>query len=251
MLHLNTINKHLYEILKTVAVLPELKDFYLVGGTSLALQVGHRISDDLDFFTDKSFPVQEVRDLIINRFPNTQILSQKPTGLTFSLPGENINDPRPKLEIYNWAVKFIRAKIIEDKISLASLEDIAAFKLDAICYRKEKKDFVDIAVLLNKFSFGQMMAFHKEKYPYSDSRTVLSQIGNVQGVELTPDPVMLIDLNIKEAIHLIHQKASQYSKEELGKIQKKEDEKIERIRSIIKQKKEPGPSQKKGRSPRR
>jgi hypothetical protein len=206
-------------------------------GTSLALQVGHRMSDDLDLFTDKSFPVQEVIDVIINHFPNVQILSQKPTGLTFSLPGENVNDSRPKLEIYNWAVKFIRPKIMEGNISLASLEDIAAFKFDAICYRKEKKDFIDIAVLLNKFSFAQMMAFYKEKYPYSDSRTVLSQIGNTQGIELTPDPVMLVDLNTQEAIHLIHQKASQYSKDEYEKIQKSEDEKIERIRNLIKQKK--------------
>jgi hypothetical protein len=94
------------------------------------------------------------------------------------------------------------------------------------------------------------MTFHKEKYPYSDSRAVLSQIDNVYDIELSPDPIMLIDLDIKQAIHDIHQKANQYSQGEYEKIQKIEKEKIERIKNLLKRKKDNGPSQRKGRSPR-
>lgn len=64
-----------------------------------------------------------------------------------------------KVDIYNWAVKFIRPPIIEDGIRLASPEDIAAFKLDSISSRKEKKDYVDLAVLCDRFRFEEMMAF--------------------------------------------------------------------------------------------
>jgi predicted nucleotidyltransferase component of viral defense system len=55
-----------------------------------------------------------------------------------------------EIDIYNWAVRFIRSQISEDNLRLVSLEDIAAFKLDAICHRKEKKDYIDLNLLPQK-----------------------------------------------------------------------------------------------------
>lgn len=98
------------------------------------------------------------------------------------LPGKP--DDTRKLDIYNWAVKFIRPANQDGVVRLASLEDIAAFKLDAICHRKEKKDYVDIAVLLEKFTFGQMLDFYKEKFPMNDKRIVLTQILDIDGWEI-------------------------------------------------------------------
>jgi len=213
------------------------------------LQIGHRMSDDLDFFTDKSFSIPDIRNAITNCIPAIQLIAQKPTGLSFLLPAEDITGPRPKLDVYNWAVKFIRPQIVEDNISLASPEDIAAFKLDAICYRKEKKDYIDIAVLLNKFSFAEMIAFYQEKYPYGDKRVVLTQIDNVQGIEQSTDPIMLINLDVKQAIHDIHEKANRYTKEAYEKIKKAALEKEEKIRKLLPQKKDVGHSLNKGKKP--
>lgn len=124
--------------------MPELSNFSLVGGTSLSLQVGHRKSDDLDFFTDRSFDVREIKNAISQYNSNVTFLNETRQGISFSLPlSENGDDVR-KLDVYNWAVKFIRPIKMESEIRLASLEDIASFKLDAICHRKEKKDYVDI-----------------------------------------------------------------------------------------------------------
>ncbi|MEJ7679701.1 MAG: hypothetical protein WKG06_17945 [Segetibacter sp.] len=81
--------------------LPDLNIFCLVGKTSLSLQLGHRISG---------------------------------TGFTSFI--ENI-----KCDFYNWSVSFIREPVMKDELRLASLEDIAAFKLDTIIRRKEKKTF--------------------------------------------------------------------------------------------------------------
>ena len=55
MLQLNTIHNNTYLVLEALSKRDYLKDFALAGGTSLALQLGHRISIDLDFFTLKEF----------------------------------------------------------------------------------------------------------------------------------------------------------------------------------------------------
>src|ERR1700743_1140583 len=108
MLHLNTIDPPLYKILEDLCKLPELSNFSLVGGTSLSLQVGHRKSDDLDFFTDRSFDVREIKNAISQYNSNVTFLNETRQGISFSLPlSENGDDVR-KLDVYNWAVKFIR-----------------------------------------------------------------------------------------------------------------------------------------------
>src|SRR3989344_7654374 len=53
---------------KRQALLPALgafkEDFYLAGGTALALQIGHRVSVDFDFFTEKDFETEELYERI-------------------------------------------------------------------------------------------------------------------------------------------------------------------------------------------
>lgn len=237
MLHLNTIDKPLLKVLEDFSLLPELSEFKLVGGTALALQVGHRKSDDLDFFTDRSFAIDEVIIALKDYSPDFQLMDKRPNGLSFimKLRGEHIE--QRKVDIYNWAVKFIRPATLEGSIRLSSLEDIAAFKMDAICSRKEKKDFVDLAVLLQKFTFDEMMGFYAEKFPYSDQRIVLSQITNFEGLENSIDPVMLIKLSTSEAIKLVEKKALEYGKSLLIKKEKKEGIRNRQISDLLNKKK--------------
>ena len=74
---------------------------------------------------------------------------------------------------------------------MASLEDIAALKLDAISSRKEQKDYIDLAVLLQKFPLSIMLKLYQEKFPNNDLRIVLSHLRNFEGVEESPKPEML------------------------------------------------------------
>lgn len=64
MLHTETVNAATLELLKTIMRDVRLQDFALVGGTSLSLQIGHRVSVDLDLFTDKEFKATELRALV-------------------------------------------------------------------------------------------------------------------------------------------------------------------------------------------
>src|SRR5450432_1397770 len=140
MLYRKTIDEPLWKVLKNLSTLPELQSFYLVGGTALALQLGHRKSEDLDFFTNGSFDIPELKQILLNHYTHIQLLRDKPHGISFLVALEQDIREQRKVDIYNWAVKFIRPAIIEDGIRLASLEDIAAFKLDSISSRKEQKD---------------------------------------------------------------------------------------------------------------
>ena len=64
MLCLSTIEPSTLELLKKLQQLPELRDTRLVGGTALALQLGHRKSIDLDFFGTINCDTQELVDAI-------------------------------------------------------------------------------------------------------------------------------------------------------------------------------------------
>ncbi len=80
----------------------------------------------------------------------------RPNGMQLTV--DNI-----KVDIYNWAVSFIEPPIVSDGLRLASLNDIAAFKLDAITTRKTKKDFYDIYFLLKKLPFEEMTSVYQKK----------------------------------------------------------------------------------------
>ena len=72
--------------------------------------------------------------------------------------------------------KFIRPIQNIDNIRFAHIEDIAAMKLEAITSRNTKKDFYDIAELLKKYTFEELLSFYSEKYPYNDIKEVLENI---------------------------------------------------------------------------
>lgn len=215
MLFFNTIDPELYQVLSDFCSIPELANFSLVGGTSLSLQLGHRKSDDLDFFTDHSFDIRPVKEAIVRYNSHVLFLSETPQGVSFSLPMPNKTDDVRKLDVYNWAVKFIRPVRKEGPIRLASLEDIAAFKLDAICHRKEKKDYIDLAVLLEKFSFEEMLSFYREKFPMNEVRIVLSALFDTEGLENSVDPVMLRGITLEEALQQIHKATKEYSTQQI------------------------------------
>ncbi|MFT4155876.1 nucleotidyl transferase AbiEii/AbiGii toxin family protein [Parafilimonas sp.] len=236
MLYLNTIDPALYKVLQDLCRLHELSNFVLVGGTSLSLQIGHRKSDDLDFFTDRSFDIFEVKNAILQYNPGIILLDEKKHGFSCSLPLHGNPADMRKLDLYNWAVKFIRPVKQEGGVRLASLEDIAAFKLDAICHRKEKKDYVDIAILSGKFSFGQMLDFYKEKFPMNDKRIVLSQILDIDGWENSVEPVMLIDMSPEKAFGQIKEKVIAFSAEQIKAKGEKDAERLKRAAELLNKK---------------
>lgn len=139
---------------------PELKDFSLVGGTALALQFGHRLSIDLDLFTNKPFFYYEIVNALKTVFGTAFEFEEKESDFGIFCFINSI-----KVDIINYRHAQIAETVSEGLIRMYSPEDIAAMKIQAILGRGKKKDFWDIAELLDYFSLQEIIAFHQKKFP--------------------------------------------------------------------------------------
>ena len=133
-----------------------LKDFYLVGGTALALQIGHRISIDLDLFSTTAFDNIQMREYLESEygFRADYMAANTLKGTISDVKIDCI------MHKYKWLATF------EDSgIRLAGLKDICAMKLNSIAGNGTRiKDFIDLAYLSEHFSLRQMLDFFQEKY---------------------------------------------------------------------------------------
>jgi hypothetical protein len=102
MLYLNSIDLPLFQVLSDLSRLPELSNFFLVGGTALSLQIGHRKSDDLDFFTDRSFDLQEVKNAIFRYNREVVFLNETANLKLISFAAYNSNfDIRIRFQFFS------------------------------------------------------------------------------------------------------------------------------------------------------
>lgn len=159
MLHLKTVESDTFSLLKKLMEIPELQDFHLVGGTALSLLYGHRMSVDLDLFSNKPFENEMVMSVLKKHYGNEFIMEDKPPRFGIFC---YINDI--KVDIVRHPHPLIRPTKIVDGVRMFSAEDIIAMKVQAILGRGKKKDFWDIAELLQHFTIIDFQNFHKEKY---------------------------------------------------------------------------------------
>jgi hypothetical protein len=159
-LHFETIKPGAFSILKELMELPALSPFQLVGGTALSLQLGHRMSDDLDLFSNIPFENEEIITALIQFFGDRYLLT---STLTNKLGIFGFID-EVKIDICRHKEELIGDIKTVDNIRMWSLEDIAASKVNAISRRATKKDFWDIDKLLDIFTIDEITIFYKEKY---------------------------------------------------------------------------------------
>ena len=161
MLHKNTVEQSTLELLKELMSLEELAAFDLVGGTALSLQIGHRISVDLDFFTQDIFDENQLLEILVQKYPDTIVTSKASNTLNLIFKGVKVDFIR-----HNYK-NLAEINCIEN-IRLSSLKDIAAMKINAVCNRGCKKDFYDIFYLLKHFSLTEMLLLFSAKYKNTD-----------------------------------------------------------------------------------
>lgn len=157
MLYTKTVKDTTLELLKSLMKDDKLNDFVLVGGTALSLQIGHRISVDLDLFSEKVFEAEVLREYLEG------IYHLQTDYMAFATVKGEIDGV--KIDCISHSYPWIKPHIIDNGISLASLEDICAMKLNAIAGNGTRiKDFIDVAYLSAKFSLHQMLDFYEQKY---------------------------------------------------------------------------------------
>ena len=148
--------------------------FTLYGGTAIALQLGHRISIDFDFFSNRSFQSDEILAHLSSTFQVKEIFQSGSNLLTCYIESNDV----PVLFSFfgNLGIGSLQKPLLHDSNSLkiASLEDLFVMKLKAILGRIEKKDYIDIAALLrSKFSLEKALSGFAVIFPSQASPSIL------------------------------------------------------------------------------
>ena len=182
MLHAETVEPSTLDLLKRLQRLPELSNIRFVGGTALALHLGHRRSVDLDLFGNFN-PIVSYRKLLSAAGYSVEGAEN---GTVQSLRVDNL-----KVDLVNYPYPWMDDALEEDGVRLAGLKDIAAMKLSAVANRGRKKDFIDVARLLDVFSLDQMLSFYREKFSVSDLSFPLRGLMYFDDAEEDPMPEML------------------------------------------------------------
>jgi predicted nucleotidyltransferase component of viral defense system len=161
---------------------PSFSKFVLVGGTALALQIGHRISIDIDLFGDQELEEADILS-VLSEFDTVKIIKKSKNIIICSVGGI-------KVDFVNYPYPFIDKVICHENIRLASTKDIAAMKLNAIAGRGSKKDFVDLYFLLKAFSMEEMIRFYMDKYQDGSEFMVRKSLTYFEDADLQIDPIL-------------------------------------------------------------
>lgn len=151
-----TIPQTTQSILDNIKDISDIENFYLSGGTALSLLLGHRESEDLDFFTKNSFQPIILQQKLLQRgtLENVQIDEG-----TLNLFMNNV-----KLQFLNYPYTLLEKLIPWNGINLSSMIDIACTKLITISMRGNKKDFIDLYVILKQVTLDELFVKLDKKY---------------------------------------------------------------------------------------
>lgn len=159
MLQTQTVESDTLSLLKELCSLPLLKNFGLVGGTALSLKYGHRLSIDLDLFSFEKFENDPLVEGLTKHFGNRLAIRTSPPWFGIFCFIDEI-----KVDIVRHPHPIIGSVETLEGIRFFSEQDIMAMKIQAILGRAKKKDFWDIAELLQHYTVGDFIKAHKEKY---------------------------------------------------------------------------------------
>jgi predicted nucleotidyltransferase component of viral defense system len=193
-LHYTTVSPLLLNTLQDLMSSKELSMFRLVGGTALSLYCGHRLSVDIDLFTDQEYATVDFKAIdkyLRKKYPyvDTVELQTIGSGKSYYI-GENANNCI-KLDLY-YTDTFIEDVVLIDSIRLASIGEIIAMKLDVISRTGRKKDFWDIKEIMKSYSIQEMILFHKKRHPYTHNLKELKEkLTDFSSADNDFDPICL------------------------------------------------------------
>ncbi|MGH7204363.1 MAG: nucleotidyl transferase AbiEii/AbiGii toxin family protein [Candidatus Levyibacteriota bacterium] len=155
-LHTDILPQTTATVLEKIKESSIIKDFYLSGGTALTLQLGHRESEDLDFFIEKQFQPEILQQHLLSygQLENVEI----------SEGTLNLFLDKVKLQFLHYPYHLLEEPMAWNGIHLSSMIDIACTKLITISQRGSKKDFIDMYVILQSISLEYLFKKLDEKY---------------------------------------------------------------------------------------
>ena len=177
-----------YDILdkKRIAILPLLRefkeDFYLVGGTALALQIGHRDSLDFDFFCQEDIDTQKLFEKVKEVFKEQKVLKTQDEKNTLTV----LIDKTIEVSFFSYKYDLVGELVEEPNLKLASVLDIGCMKLSAITSRGISKDYIDLYYILQDIDLNYLLDKSAEKFPDLDRNLILKSLVYFNDVEMEP-----------------------------------------------------------------
>jgi hypothetical protein len=188
--------------------IPELRTFNLVGGTALALKYGHRTSIDLDLFSTINFDHQSIVNVLQRTFGNLFVYDGD-----FSKWGIFCYIDDVKVDLLHYLHPMLHPAELWGTIRMYSDHDLIAMKIQAILGRGKKKDFWDIAELIEHYDLYQMIDFHNCKYPNQMLLISIPQaIVYFKDAEASEEPKSLKGQTWNNIIELLKEKAREFLK---------------------------------------
>ena len=154
--------------------------FYLAGGTGLALQLGHRISIDFDFFWEKNIPKELLPKLRrVFKDSKIEVVVKHSEQLTVEIEGISISFVKYAFPVISKFIKYQGVKI------LPALE-IAVMKAYALGQRATLKDYVDLYFIFKEKigTLEEIVTLSEKKYGQEfNPRLFLEQLIYLEDIE--------------------------------------------------------------------
>lgn len=183
-MHTETLAPKTKNLLTKLSEIGLPENFYLSGGTALALHLGHRESEDLDFFSKKEFNPLKVQAMLEKEIELSEITIDDGTL--------NCYADGVKLQFLHYPYKLLQESSIYNNIRVSSAKDIVCTKLLTISTRGSKKDFIDLYFALKMYSLPKMFKLLEEKYTERkyNSLHILKSLVFFDDAEAQPMPKM-------------------------------------------------------------
>ncbi len=178
---------------------PWKNQFYLAGGTGLALQIGHRDSVDFDFFSNNSFDPNKMIERLSKIFSQNLFKVTQIEKNTLSI----LLNSEIKISFMTYDYPLLNPLISTEYLNIASIPDIACMKLSTIMQRSAFKDYVDLYEIMKIYSLKQLILFVKKKYPMIDSTVILKSLSYLE--DITDEPLIYRDKKLKPDLKILKQ----------------------------------------------
>lgn len=180
MMHYTILDSHRLSLLSKLSFLKS--DFYLAGGTGLALHVGHRESIDFDFFTVDEFDTEKLFKSLEDVFGLSTLTKIQEEKNTLTV----IDSFGVKISFFSYPYPLIEDCVNEQDLKIASVIDIGAMKLNAITSRATNKDYVDLYYILKSISLSTLIEATEKKFPNINIELVLKSLVYFDDIILEP-----------------------------------------------------------------
>ena len=167
-MHLEILDKKRRDLIEKISFVNKF-GFYLAGGTGLALQLGHRTSVDFDFYTPESFNPEKVIENF-KKIADIEVFMKAEDTLGL------ITKDGIEITFFKYTYPILLPFKKMGKIKVASIQDIAAMKMNAIVGRGTQRDFIDLYYILKEYGMNNIINWTEEKFPHLSIELLLMSL---------------------------------------------------------------------------